>query len=639
MTSYSIRTVEEKTYAITGIKAGIKGDTVPLRLEVDSWYPGQNELHLRQNSLYLWALKFFEEKSPDDKLSFFQVAGIHGLPFMPWDEDTDAKTPNEGYCTHDSILFAVWHRPYLLLYEQLLYEVMIKDVIPKLPVPQRSDWLDAASQFRLPYWDWAQKKIRSNNTPTYDIPIIAKSPRVEVVDLNDGTSTVYIDNPMYKFTMPDNERMGCEGISDIQDSTTSGKITTIPSRGTSRWAPYDPQSTKVSVQWENGVVDNDKITQSLQEHNWYGKNVDQVPLSEMVYRLYLPDYIDSFTQFSTTKFKKTPSPASYLNLEYVHNNIHNWCGGFDDYAGHMSEPPVSAFDPIFWIHHCNVDRQFALWQAINVNNKKNWFEDPDEQLKDDGNWSIPADAVDTPTTALAPFHKDTQGTYFTSDDVRDWIKWGYSYPELQPWLEKYKKNGVFNQDLYVNDVKYEIKQLYSPSERAQYTADYIINVKYKRFALNGTPYTLYFFIGHKDSLADHSGLLTAHPDHVGYVYTFSNPIYRNRAAPGCQNCRKKAVEASFSKAQVPITGALLARIRATKEHGESSSGGSISSGAVVGGVHIPPLLNLGVENVEEYLEKNLHWRIKTVCGFLFSLLVLRGDVEGTLTSGMANIEV
>ena len=24
-----------------------------------------------------------------------------------------------------------------------------------------------------------------------------------------------------------------------------------------------------------------------------------------------------------------------------------------------------AFDPVFWLHHCNVDRQLSLWSAIN----------------------------------------------------------------------------------------------------------------------------------------------------------------------------------------------------------------------------------------------------------------------------------
>jgi len=29
------------------------------------------------------------------------------MPYQPWDEDTSPVTPQEGYCTHDSILFPV----------------------------------------------------------------------------------------------------------------------------------------------------------------------------------------------------------------------------------------------------------------------------------------------------------------------------------------------------------------------------------------------------------------------------------------------------------------------------------------------------------------------------------------------------
>jgi hypothetical protein len=33
----------------------------------------------------------------------------------------------------------------------------------------------------------------------------------------------------------------------------------------------------------------------------------------------------------------------------------------------LSPDPIvlSAFDPIFWMHHCNCDRLFAIWQALN----------------------------------------------------------------------------------------------------------------------------------------------------------------------------------------------------------------------------------------------------------------------------------
>jgi tyrosinase len=42
-------------------------------------------------------------------------------------------------------------------------------------------------------------------------------------------------------------------------------------------------------------------------------------------------------------------------IENPHNQIHGWVGGFmGDYR--------SAFDPIFWSHHANIDRQFWVWQ-------------------------------------------------------------------------------------------------------------------------------------------------------------------------------------------------------------------------------------------------------------------------------------
>ena len=66
---------DSSTYAITGIKAGVTTTTVPLRLEVDSWYPGQTAEHLKQNNLFFYALRFLQQRDPEKKLSFFQIAG------------------------------------------------------------------------------------------------------------------------------------------------------------------------------------------------------------------------------------------------------------------------------------------------------------------------------------------------------------------------------------------------------------------------------------------------------------------------------------------------------------------------------------------------------------------------------------
>jgi hypothetical protein len=40
----------------------------------------------------------------------------------------------------------------------------------------------------------------------------------------------------------------------------------------------------------------------------------------------------------------------------MHNGLHGYIGG------HMGDPAISSFDPIFYLHHCNIDRLWAMWQ-------------------------------------------------------------------------------------------------------------------------------------------------------------------------------------------------------------------------------------------------------------------------------------
>lgn len=42
--------------------------------------------------------------------------------------------------------------------------------------------------------------------------------------------------------------------------------------------------------------------------------------------------------------------------QQLHNRVHGWVGGA------MGSVPIAAFDPIFYAHHCMVDRVWRLWQ-------------------------------------------------------------------------------------------------------------------------------------------------------------------------------------------------------------------------------------------------------------------------------------
>lgn len=98
-------------------------------------------------------------------------------------------------------------------------------------------------------------------------------------------------------------------------------------------------------------------------------------------------------------FTNTDYEQFNIRLEIPpHDNLHSWVGG------DMGRQTDSAFDPIFWAHHANVDRQWAQWQ-IGANN-------------DDPSPSIQAQMLD-------PFG-------LTVKQVLDRKKLGYDYEGLTP---------------------------------------------------------------------------------------------------------------------------------------------------------------------------------------------------------------
>jgi tyrosinase len=59
-----------------------------------------------------------------------------------------------------------------------------------------------------------------------------------------------------------------------------------------------------------------------------------------------------FTQFSNA-------------LQDMHDQIHGWTGGQN---GSMAQLDWAAYDPVFFSHHCMIDRIWARWQQVNGTN-------------------------------------------------------------------------------------------------------------------------------------------------------------------------------------------------------------------------------------------------------------------------------
>ncbi|MEJ1970649.1 MAG: tyrosinase family protein [Rhizomicrobium sp.] len=69
-----------------------------------------------------------------------------------------------------------------------------------------------------------------------------------------------------------------------------------------------------------------------------------------------------------------------------HNDIHLAVGGVINSAnGAMAEITTAAFDPVFWVHHANIDRMWAAWAA---QPGKSWGKAPAPEWFDEAPWTF-----------------------------------------------------------------------------------------------------------------------------------------------------------------------------------------------------------------------------------------------------------
>lgn len=150
--------------------------------------------------------------------------------------------------------------------------------------------------------------------------------------------------------------------------------------------------------------------------------------------------MEAFQDMDTDRYSK-PS------FESPHNIVHDvvGCGN-----GTMLDLNWAAFDPIFMLHHANVDRLIALWQAIYPNSSIFAIVDYEDSIYGTAGGNVSAN------TPLKPFYQ-TDGNFFTSNTAKDISTFGYTYPELQPA----SNSGTVTQNELSSYVKSQVNALYS----------------------------------------------------------------------------------------------------------------------------------------------------------------------------------
>jgi len=109
----------------------------------------------------------------------------------------------------------------------------------------------------------------------------------------------------------------------------------------------------------------------------------------------------------------THSGARAGSLELgPHNYVHDYIGGPG--RGLMSDPNTAAQDPIFWVHHCNVDRIWEGWLHVNRRH----------QNPVDGTWG---------RRTFVFFDEFAKPVYLTADQVVNTAAGlGYAYESIPP---------------------------------------------------------------------------------------------------------------------------------------------------------------------------------------------------------------
>ncbi len=320
---------------------------------------------------YAMGVRVLKEREITDPTSWVFLAGIHGFDRKKWEKiegedylnleplpDDLTQEPYSTYweqCQHGSWYFLPWHRGYLASWEKI-----VRDAIVELGGPR--DWA-------LPYWNY------SKNTDEYNPRELPPAFSQREMTIRGGGPTIL--NPLFV-----QERYG-PGIFDRE--TYKRLSDELP-----------PEAVKLDDVLqidEFTAVDLVKDEDSFVEVEGFGgvgRGVGDVEIG----------------------FNHETGLRSGLESQ-PHDSIHVSVGGLipdqdgdgRPEPGLLADPDTAGLDPIFWVHHANVDRLWQVWllrETAHQNpSQANWLDGPpDGQFVlpsvGGGRWEFtPRDMLDT----------------------------------------------------------------------------------------------------------------------------------------------------------------------------------------------------------------------------------------------------
>ncbi|CAN0019896.1 unnamed protein product [Ectocarpus sp. 12 AP-2014] len=418
-----------------------KSDTRYSLRELERW---ADQGHRKPLDDLFRAWRGIQQLPPDDPNSYWAIAGYHGIPLAPFDPDQPHLPPPfawwGGFCHHGNVLFPMWHRAYVHHLENAL-RTQVPDVT-------------------MAYWDKGSKDSRNYGMPA--------SLTDELIKL-DGE---VIRNPLQRFTFP----VDIESSAQFK-SPTKPSVADFSKRAGTHTVRY-PMSTFYASKVEKVAAAGHAHNAAIRKR--YPRYEDQLRALNLNIRLALvgdaqqddlsvdcDGTADGETYARLGRCLEAPNfnilsnnnstGKWYTSVEQPHDEIHLAIGGQDHQPiktevpktydkngdlskstkavvaqimgsnGDMGENETAAFDPVFFFHHCNIDRMIWIWQ-------KKWGKTTEGSIEIDpsdmegtygqspsgqgGTRTIPGTTKLTMDTPLHPF-KLPSGEFVKSRDVVD----------------------------------------------------------------------------------------------------------------------------------------------------------------------------------------------------------------------------
>eukprot|EP00752_Nemacystus_decipiens_P006061 g5470.t1 len=379
------------------------------------------------------AFKGIQELPLDDPNSYWVIAGYHGIPLAPLDPEEPHLSPPfawwGGFCHHGNVLFPMWHRAYLQHFENAL-RTQVPDVT-------------------MAYWDEG-----SEDTRNYGLPASLTD---EFIILDEET----IRNPLLRFAFPVDiepaarfksptepavadfsKRAGTHTVRCPMSAFYASKDKVVSAAGEAhnaavikRYPTYDDQLRALNLNIRLALVGH---AQGCDDQGWLLVHpdlsvgcdgaVNGATYASLGRCLEAPNFNIFSNNNSTGKW--------YTSVEQPHDKIHLAVGGQDHQPieveimggnGDMGENETASFDPVFFFHHCNIDRMVWIWQ-------KKWGKTAKDSITIDpsdmegtygqspsgqgGTAGVPGTTKLTMDTPLHPFTLPS-GEWATSRDVVD----------------------------------------------------------------------------------------------------------------------------------------------------------------------------------------------------------------------------